>query len=180
MWVRLSLRRFRLTDTARTPETALREASVEPPKQIKPKGLADYLGVMSKVVFQSGMSWDVINKKWPQIDEAFRGFDAKAVAGLSARDVSKLAEDPRVVRNRRKLEAIVENARTMLELDAEHGTFRKYLRSHGDFEATAKDVRKRFKFVGDFGAFYFLYVVGESVPEYEAWCASRGRTPVTA
>jgi hypothetical protein len=41
-------------------------------------------------------------------------------------------------------------------------------------------MRKRFKFLGDFGAFYFLYVVGEPVPEYEVWCASRGRTPVAA
>ena len=42
------------------------------------------------------------------------------------------------------------------------------------------DLRKRFKFLGEMGAFYFLYVVGEEVPSYEDWCASRGREPMTA
>jgi hypothetical protein len=66
----------------------------------------------------------------------------------------------------------------MIELEEQHGSFKKYLRSHGDFEACAKDLCRRFKFVGDFGAFYFLYVVKEQVPAYDAWCASRGRAPV--
>jgi hypothetical protein len=38
-----------------------------------------------------------------------------------------------------------------------------------------KDLRKRFKFMGDSGCFIFLYVVGEPVPSYDDWCASRGR-----
>ena len=150
------------------------------PKQITPKRLGDYLEVMSKVVFQSGMSWQVVDKKWPDIREAFEGFDALQVASFTTKKMNALAEDPRVIRNRRKLDGIVHNARTMIELDEQYGSFRKYLRSHEDFEACAKDLRKRFKFLGDFGAFYFLYVVKEQVPEYEVWCASRGRTPMTA
>ncbi len=65
----------------------------------------------------------------------------------------------------------------MLELDRRHGSFRAYLRSHHDFEATVKDLRKRFKFLGDLGCYYFLWVVNEDVPSYNDWCASRGRTP---
>jgi hypothetical protein len=42
-----------------------------------------------------------------------------------------------------------------------------------------KALRKRFKFLGESGAYYFLYVVGEQVPDYEAWCESRGVTPMT-
>lgn len=41
-----------------------------------------------------------------------------------------------------------------------------------------KDLRKNFRFMGEMGCFYFLYVVGESVPEYEDWCRSRGRAPM--
>ena len=55
----------------------------------------------------------------------------------------------------------------MLELEAEHGSFRDYLRSHGDYASTVKALRKDFKFVGDFGCYYFLYVVGEDVPPHE-------------
>ena len=93
--------------------------------------------------------------------------------------MNALGEDTRVIRNRRKLDAIVHNARTMIELEEQHGSFRNYLRSHGAFEALVKDLRKRFKFLGDTGAYVFLYVVGEPVPEYEVWCASRGRTPIS-
>jgi 3-methyladenine DNA glycosylase Tag len=153
---------------------------MEAPKQITPKRLDDYLEEMSKVVFQSGMSWAIINKKWPDIREAFEGFDALAVASFTTKKLNALQDDPRVIRNRRKLDGIVHNARTMIELEEQHGSFKKYLRSHDDFEACAKDLRKRFKFVGDFGAFRFLYVVKEQVPDYEVWCASRGRTPMMA
>jgi len=153
---------------------------MEPPKQIKPKTLGDYLEVMSKAAFQSGMSWAIVEKKWPGTREAFRDFDVLKVATLTTKQIDALADDTRLIRNRRKIDAIVHNARTLIELEEQHGSFRKYLRSHGDFEALVKDMRKRFKFVGDFGAFYFLYVVGEPVPEYEVWCKSRGRTPMTA
>jgi DNA-3-methyladenine glycosylase I len=152
-----------------------REREYGAPPQIKPKRLGDYLEVMSKSVFQTGISWQVVNAKWPGIREAFREFDARAVAGMTSRDIDKLAGDPKVIRNRKKIDAIVDNARQMLDLEEQHGSFKKYLRSHGGFEATVKDLRKRFRFLGDSGAFIFLYVVGEEVPTYEDWCASRGR-----
>jgi 3-methyladenine DNA glycosylase Tag len=139
--------------------------------------LGDYLEVMSKAVFQAGISWKVVENKWPGIRDAFKGFDALAVANLSASELDALSADSRVIRNRRKIEAIVTNARTMLDLEKQHDGFRGYLRSHGGFEETVKDLRKRFKFLGDTGAYHFLYVVGEDVPSYEDWCASRGAAP---
>ncbi|MCH8066237.1 MAG: DNA-3-methyladenine glycosylase I [Chloroflexi bacterium] len=143
------------------------------PPQVKPKRLGDYLEVMSKAVFQSGMSWQVVNKKWDGIRDAFRDFDAEAVARLGEREIDALTQDTRVIRNRRKIEAIIENANKMLALEAEHGGFRKYLRSHGGFEATVADLRKQFKFVGESGCYIFLYIVGEEVPPHEEWEASR-------
>ncbi len=143
------------------------------PPQIKPKRLGVFLEVMSKAVFQSGMSWQVVNKKWDGIRDAFRDFDADAVARLGEREIDALTQDTRVIRNRRKIEAIIENANRMLALEAEHGGFRKYLRSHGGFEATVADLRKEFKFVGETGCYIFLYIVGEEVPPHEEWEASR-------
>ena len=90
------------------------------PEQIEPKGLGDYLEVMSKAVFQSGMSWKVINGKWPGIHEAFRGFEPLAVASLTEAEMADLAADTRIIRNRKKVEAIVDNARQMIELDEAH------------------------------------------------------------
>jgi DNA-3-methyladenine glycosylase I len=134
-----------------------------PPKQIKPKSLDDYLEIMSKSVFQSGMSWKVVETKWPGTVEAFNGFDIVTVAGFDERDIEELSKDTRVIRNYRKLQAIVSNARKMLELDQQFGGFRKYLRSHGDFDATLEAIRKDFKFMGPSGIYVFLYVVGEVV-----------------
>ncbi len=145
------------------------------PDQIEPKTLGDYLEVMSKAVFQSGMSWRVVETKWPGIRDGFRGFDAQAVATMGEPDIDALATDTRVIRNRRKLAAVVENANRMIELEAEHGTFRDYLRSHDSFAATVSDLRKQFKFLGETGCYFFLYVVGEEVPPHEEWEASRKR-----
>ncbi len=145
------------------------------PEQINPQSLGDYLDVMSKSVFQSGISWRVVEAKWPSTREAFRGFDAKAVASMSEDDIDELAEDTRVIRNRRKLAAVVGNAARMVELEKEHGSFRAYLRSHDGFDTTVAALRKDFKFLGDMGCYLFLYVVGEEVPPHDEWAASRQR-----
>ena len=150
---------------------------MEPPKRIQPRGLADYLEIMSKSVFQTGISWRVVDAKWPGIREAFHQFDPVAISNLTLEELDQLAEDKRIIRNRRKIEAIVSNAQRMLELDKIHNGFRNYLRSHGGFEELVKDLRKQFKFLGDMGAYHFLWVVGEEVPSYEQWSASRGIDP---
>ncbi len=145
------------------------------PEQINPQSLGDYLGSLSKVVLQTGISWKVVESKWPGILEAFHNFDVETVAAFGPDEIESLVGDKRVIRNRRKLEAIVNNARKMLELDQTHSSFRSYLRSHADFPATVKDLRKQFKFVGDMGSYYFLYVVGEEVPSHEEWMSRTGK-----
>jgi 3-methyladenine DNA glycosylase Tag len=144
------------------------------PEQIEPGRLGDYLEVMSKAVFQSGMSWAVIDKKWPGTRDAFRKFEPLAVASLTEAEIAELTTDTRIIRNRKKVEAVVDNARKLVELDEAHKGFRKYLRSHGGFEGTVKDLRKQFRFLGETGCYYFLYVVKEEVPDYDTWCESRG------
>ena len=52
-------------------------------------------------------------------------------------------------------------------VDEEYGTFQKYLRSHDSFWDLVKDLRKNFKFLGEMGCYYWLYVVGEDVPDHE-------------
>jgi 3-methyladenine DNA glycosylase Tag len=145
-----------------------------PPKRIRPKALADYLEVLSKIAFEAGLSWRVVEAKWEHIRRAFHGFDPERVARMTPRAVDKLLADDRVIRSRSKIEATIANAETLLELDEEHGGFKRYLRSHDDFEATVKDLRKRFKFLGDHGAYRFLWIVGEKVPDYGEWAESRG------
>lgn len=143
-----------------------------PPEQIKPTSLDDYLEVMSKAVFQSGMSWRVVDSKWPGTREAFYDFDVHKVAAFNEHDLDELSKDTRVIRNYRKLAAIVSNAQKLIDLEKEHGSFQKYLRSQKDFDATLNMVRKDFKFMGPTGIYYFLYVVGEPVPPHDEFEAT--------
>lgn len=145
----------------------------EAPQQIKPEKLADYLDVMSKAAFQSGISWKVVEAKWAGSREVFRGFDPQTLIELTPDEVDEMATDTRIIRNRRKVEATIHNAQVLLDLDGEYGGFQKYLRSHDDFPALVKDMRKRFKFLGDMGTYYFLYVIGEEVPSHEEWMRSQ-------
>jgi 3-methyladenine DNA glycosylase Tag len=143
------------------------------PTKITPKRLGDYLEVMTKAVFQSGMSWQVIEAKWDGFRDAFEGFDAERVAGFTPDDVDRLAQDTRIVRNRRKIEATVDNAVEMVALDREYKGFRNYLRSHGSFDETVADLKHHFSFLGETGSYHFLHVVGEKVPPHDEWRASR-------
>jgi hypothetical protein len=144
------------------------------PKRSRPRELSGYLEAITRAVFQGGISWRVVEAKWEGIREALNGFDPRAVAGLDSTDIDALMTDPRVIRNRSKLEGTVDNAQTLLELDAEHGGFRTYLRSHDCFEATVADLKRQFRFLGDTGSYIFLYMVGEPVPAHEDWSKSRG------
>jgi DNA-3-methyladenine glycosylase I len=144
------------------------------PEQIAPQSLNDYLEVMTKAVFQSGLSWKVVTNKWPGFRAGFKGFDVAAVATMGESDIDTLAADPAIVRNRRKIVATVHNAQRLIELDDEYDGIQNYLRSHGDFYAVLKDIRKQFKYMGDTGSYYWLYVLGEKVPDYGEFC-NRGK-----
>lgn len=144
------------------------------PPQIVPQSLNDYLEVMTKAVFQSGMSWKVVNSKWPGFQAGFQGFDVAKVATMDESAIDTLAADTRIIRSRRKIVATVHNAQRLIELDEEYDGIRNYFRAHGDFYDVLKDVRKQFKYMGDTGTYYWLYVLGEDVPDYGEFC-NRGK-----
>jgi 3-methyladenine DNA glycosylase Tag len=150
---------------------------MQAPEQIDVGSLADYLKVITRAVFQTGLSWRVIDAKWPGFLEAFLGFDPKRVAALTPEDVERLSQDARIVRNRRKIEATIDNANALLALDAEPGGFAAWLGSRGDFDATIKALRAHFRYLGETGAYYFLYVVKEPVPPHDEWMAKHPTKP---
>ncbi|WP_052462203.1 DNA-3-methyladenine glycosylase I [Nigerium massiliense] len=79
----------------------------------------DAQGVYERIVlegFQSGLSWETVLRKRPAFRAAFSGFDPAAVAAFTERDVERLLADPGIVRNRRKIEAAITNARATVRL----------------------------------------------------------------
>lgn len=84
-------------------------------------GEAAYLERITLEGFQSGLSWLTVLRKRPAFREAFAGFDADAVAAYDEADVERLMADAAIVRNRRKIEAAIANARTTVALRADGG-----------------------------------------------------------
>lgn len=143
------------------------------PPQYTAKSIDDYLEHLSRGVFQAGISWRVVDAKWATIKKAFHNFKVERVARMTDREIDALAKDERVIRSRPKIAAIVHNAGVLLELEREGG-FRKHLRSFEDYETLAKDLKKRFKFVGDSGVYHFLWTVKHPVPDWREWSKDHG------
>ncbi len=121
--------------------------------------LGEYLEALAAAVFQSGLSSNVVEAKWDGFRGAFSDFDPEYVARLTPADVDRLVTDPTIIRNRRKIEALIDNAGRLLELEIEPGGFAAWLESHGALEATVAAVRREFGFLGPQGARLFLRLV---------------------
>jgi DNA-3-methyladenine glycosylase I len=76
---------------------------------------------------QAGLSWITILRKREQYRRAFAGFDARKVAAFGSREVRRLLADPGIVRNRLKIESAVRNARAFLDVQAESGSFARFM-----------------------------------------------------
>jgi len=72
---------------------------------------------------QAGLSWRTILNKREGYRRAFAGFDPAAVARFGPREVEKLLGDASIVRNRKKIEAAIVNARALLDIQDRHGSF---------------------------------------------------------
>src|SRR5881628_1751451 len=148
-------------------------APMEGPPKIKPRSIDDYLEQLSKGVFQAGMSWRVVEAKWAGTRAAFQRFKVERIARMGDREIDSLATDTRLIRSRPKIAAVVHNARALLDLERAEG-FKRHLGSFGNYEELATDLKKRFKFVGDSGAYHFLYTVSHPVPDWRDWAKAHG------
>jgi 3-methyladenine DNA glycosylase Tag len=111
---------------------------------------------LCRAVFRVGISWRVIAAKWDGIREAFHGFDLAEVASLQPADIAQIEADARVIRNKAKIEATVQNAQELLAILYAHGSIGAYLASFPDAHAAAADLRRRFRFLGDTGVWRLL------------------------
>lgn len=148
--------------------------SYEIPPRSVPENDAGYFEKITQAVFQAGFSWQVIRSKWPDFQEAFANFNVGHVAAFTEEDVERLLEDKGIVRNGRKIEATIHNARLCRDLIAQYGSLRAWLHTlDADYYVREKQFCKQFKFMGPMGAFFFFWSVGEDVPSYEEWQARR-------
>lgn len=76
---------------------------------------------------QAGLSWLTILKRRDGYRKAFANFDPSAVAKFDERNVEMLMLDPSIIRNRKKIEAAINNARQFLKIQKEFGSFSNYI-----------------------------------------------------
>jgi DNA-3-methyladenine glycosylase I len=126
----------------------------------------DYFENMCRIIFQAGLNWSVIDKKWPTTRKAFANFSVSKVSRFSNENIKGLMQNEGVVRNKGKIQAIVQNAKQFIKISETHGSFRKYLDSLDKSENYAnvvKELSDRFKWLGHSSASLFLHTVGEPI-----------------
>ena len=77
--------------------------------------------------FQAGLSWECILNKREAFREAFDEFEIDKVCAYGEDKVAELMSNPKIIRNRRKIEAAVTNSRIFKEIQKEYGSFDTYL-----------------------------------------------------
>ncbi len=144
---------------------------------------------------QAGLSWETILAKRERYREVFAGFDPARIARFTPARVERLLRDPRIVRNRLKIESAIGNARAFLRVQKEFGSFDGYVwrfvdgrpivrRRRGlraipattaESDALSKDLKKRgFRFVGSTICYAYMQAVG-LVDDHLAACFRGGR-----
>jgi 3-methyladenine DNA glycosylase Tag len=141
-----------------------------PPKWMyqdrKPPDDDGYFENMTRVVFLAGLSWRMIDGKWPNFRRAFDDFSVDAVAEMTESDVKKLKTDASIVRNEAKIAATVNNARQFQKIRRLHGSFRQYLESQNksdNYASVVRELVREFSRMGPSSARIFLYSVGEDI-----------------
>ena len=130
---------------------------------------------------QAGLSWETVLRKRARYRELFAAFDPDAVARFTPKRIETILRDPGVIRNRAKIESAVTNARALLRVRKEFGSFDAYVwrfvggapivnrrRRRGDLpastarsEAMSADLKRRgFRFVGPTICYAFMQAAG--------------------
>ncbi len=111
---------------------------------------------------QAGLSWLIVLNKRRGLAAAFDGFDVDAVAAYDGAAEARLLGDPGIIRNRRKIAAVIDNARRIKNLRASHGGFATWLAAHHprDKDAWVGLFRQTFVFTGPEVTGEFLMSIG--------------------
>ena len=150
--------------TQHRPGHTYHDDSPWPRLELGPQDDSRYLEQLIKAIFAAGLNWQVVESHWPAFGEVFHGFDPVQMAAMTERDIDRAAQNPHIIRNRRKISEAVESAAAASEIIAQHGSFDAFLRSFGSPEDEIDDLRNRFPGLGDFSAWWFMQSVGLPVP----------------
>jgi DNA-3-methyladenine glycosylase I len=125
-----------------------------------------YFENMSRTVFQAGLSWQLISDKWNDFKVAFKDFKIDQVSDFDDEDIGELLSNPRIIRNRAKIEAVLVNAIVFARIQDEYGSFRDFLDTldkSENYKFVIRELSKKFSRMGPKSATIFLWSIGENV-----------------
>lgn len=132
-------------------------------------------------MMQAGLSWSIVLNKRASLAEAFEQFDYQKIAQFTEEKVATLVQNPKIIRHRLKLQAVINNAKCFMAIQQEFGSFARYLWQFTDgkiihhhwtrleqvpaqdkyAQIISKDLKKRgFKFVGPVTIYSYLQAIG--------------------
>lgn len=122
----------------------------------------ELFGRLIMEINQAGLSWETILKKEESFRNAYANFSVEKVTLFAEKDVERLLNDAGIIRNKLKVNAAIENAKTILELQKEFGSFEKWLEYHHPKtkEEWVKLFKKTFRFTGGEIVNEFLMSIG--------------------
>ena len=129
-----------------------------------------YFENMTRVIFLAGLSWKMIDEKWPNFKKAFKSFSIADVAKFGEEDMKRLMSDTGIVRNRAKIIAAINNAKQLQSIKKEYGSLQSYLDKldkSNNYALVIKELGKKFSRLGPSSARIFLYSVGEHIKHEE-------------
>ena len=122
---------------------------------------------------QAGLSWTTILKKQENFRKAYDDFDIKKVAAYKEKDEARLLNDAGIIRNKLKVSAAIENAKTILAIQKEFGSFKIWLDQHHPKNSTewTELFKKTFRFTGGEIVNEFLLSTGYLPGAHQEDCA---------
>lgn len=132
----------------------------------------ELFGRLIMEINQAGLSWETILKKEQGFRNAYANFSIKKVAAFTEEDRSRLLADAGVIRNKLKVNAAIENAKTIQQLQKEFGSFEQWLTHHHPRtkDEWVKLFKKNFKFTGGEIVNEFLMSIGYLPGAHAASC----------
>ncbi len=122
------------------------------------------------IVFEAGLNWNVIDKKWPLTRKAFANFSVEKIARFTEADTERLLNSDGIVHNRGKIQAVIQHAIQFREIKKTYGSFQKFLDSQdksNNYAQLIKELSQRFRWLAPPAASLFLYTVGEDIKNPE-------------
>ena len=139
------------------------------PRVIATPSVDDHFEVMTRAIFQAGLSWAFIESRWDSFRAAFENFAVRIVATYGEGEIDRLMETDGLVHSRTKIAGTIANARALQAIASERGDVESYVRSFPSYDALFADAKKRFNYLGDLSCYYWLFRTGLPVPPFERW-----------